>query len=230
MQQINLYQPATRRKFEPLSSVAILLYTLLLTAGLGGWYGYELSQFKGMQQELAMHTSEKERLIEVMSQQMKTSSPQGKNRQLEHRIESIRDNQRLKLKVIRRLKDPGLSNTTGFSTFFDGLSRQSLPRKLWLSDILIEQGGRYLMLKGGAVEASLVPVFLQRLSDESDFEGMEFYAFNLIRPELEEEAWHIDFTVDSRPPKNSQPKKQVRIEKVGVDKALDHLEEALKEQ
>lgn len=226
MQQINLYQPVTRRKLEPLSSVAILLYALLLSIALGGWYGYELSQLNVVQQEVDTLKKEKERLLATMSQLTKNSSPPGKDMQLERRIESIRDNQHLKLKVIRRLKDPGLSNTTGFSAFFDGLSRQSIPRKLWLSDILIEQGGKHLMLKGGAMKASLVPVFLQRLSAESHFQGMEFHAFNLNRPE--EESWHIDFTVDTRSGKEDQPVKRVRIEKVGVDKALEQLDEVLK--
>ncbi|MCF6283483.1 MAG: PilN domain-containing protein [Candidatus Polarisedimenticolaceae bacterium] len=228
MQQINLYQPATRRKLEPLGSVAMLIYALLLSVVLGGWYGYELSQFNVVQQEVDRLKKEKEILLANMARLTKNSSPPGKNTQLERRIELIRGNQNLKLKVIRRLKDPGLSNTTGFSIFFDGLSRQSIPNKLWLSDILIEQGGKHLMLKGGAMKASLVPVFLQRLSAEGNFQGMEFHAFNLTRPE--DEPWHIDFSVDTRPEKESQPVKRVRIEKVGVDKALERLDEVLKKK
>jgi hypothetical protein len=72
--------------------------------------------------------------------------------------------------------------TRGFSAHLAGLGRQSLAG-LWLTGIVIADGGRSLSLQGRAREHTLLPRYLAALAAEPVYRGQEFRVFRLARGE-----------------------------------------------
>jgi hypothetical protein len=87
-----------------------------------------------------------------------------------------------------------LSRTEGasFSAYFRGLARQPVAG-LWLEELRIESGGESLSLRGQAVEARVIPKFLQVLRAEEAFTGHTFAEVEFERQSLEDPRQTISF-------------------------------------
>jgi hypothetical protein len=66
------------------------------------------------------------------------------------------------------------------SAYLEGLGRQR-PEGLWLTQIVIANGGRDLALDGSTLNAALLPGYLEGLGRENAFAGLTFHQFNLAR-------------------------------------------------
>ena len=78
----------------------------------------------------------------------------------------------------------------GFSAYMGDLSQHALDG-MWLSEIVLEDGGTRIQLKGTTTDAILLPEFLQSLSEGSSFEGHLFDEFVI----QEGEAGLLDFDI-----------------------------------
>jgi hypothetical protein len=78
-----------------------------------------------------------------------------------------------KTQVLNLLSGETLGNTQGFAGQLAALGRRH-PSGLWLQRILVADGGRRLELRGQALEAQLLPNFLDALQNESVLSGMAF--------------------------------------------------------
>ncbi len=65
-----------------------------------------------------------------------------------------------------------------FSIFFDDLGRYT-PQGLWFSGISISNGGRNINLSGSAVQAELVPQFIQQLRNSKSLNERKFQEFTI---------------------------------------------------
>jgi len=74
-----------------------------------------------------------------------------------------------------------LGNTTGFSGYLTALGRRN-PDGLWLRKVQIADGGRRIALQGSALDADLVPQFIDALQHEPAFNGVAFDEFKINRP------------------------------------------------
>ena len=74
-----------------------------------------------------------------------------------------------------------------FSDYMDGLGRQHVDG-LWLEHVFIGLRGQHIELKGAMREASLLPRYLQRLSNESVFQGLRFQLMKIEdEPDIEQQ-------------------------------------------
>ena len=84
-------------------------------------------------------------------------------------------------KVLDLLAGKTLGNTAGFSAHLAAFGRRN-PDGLWLRRVSISDGGREIAIRGGALDAALVPRFIGALQEEPAFRGTSFQHFALENP------------------------------------------------
>ena len=195
MQQVNLYQPTVRKRWKLFSIQMTLSIALAMSVILMAVY---YSAYRN-QQEIAMSLQktklQEEGQLKRMAELQTKLYPKSKSQQMEQKLDLLKAERRQKYRVLNRLQDQRISNTAGFSTYFEALANQRLP-ELWLTRIRIHEGGEQLFLDGSALQADLVPQYLQRLATEAAYKGRVFQTFTLTRPE--DEAWHMDFSIGTQ--------------------------------
>ncbi len=72
----------------------------------------------------------------------------------------------------RELESSKFSNETGFSLYFEGLSRQVVDN-LWLTEIKIQKGGAYMVFKGLTNNVSIVQSLLKKLEEDQVFQSRD---------------------------------------------------------
>jgi len=180
MQQINLFQSNLRSAHRQLPlqkagyvlAVSVAVFTVI--TGIQWW----LLNNKQNEKQLAQQ-QQKDILLEI-----KTISAE---------IARISDDSELKKNLIAKeselvnkqnilqvLSGQRFGNTNGFASHLTGLSRQHV-KGMWLTNLSIHQGGEKLNLQGSTYSPEYVPRYLQNLSKEPSFKGVEFKTFLLQR-------------------------------------------------
>lgn len=195
MQQVNLYQPAVRKRWKLFSiqmtlSIALAMLVLLMAVYYSGYRN---------QQEIVVNLQktklQEEAQLARMAELQTKLHPKSQSQQMEQKLDLLKAERQQKYRVLNHLQDQRISNTAGFSTYFEALAKQRMP-ELWLTRIRVHDGGEQMLLDGSALQADLVPEYLQRLATEAAYKGRVFQTFTITRPE--EEAWHIDFSIGTQ--------------------------------
>lgn len=182
MQQINLYQPIFRKQEKIFSAKTMLQGAALVALGMLAFYGYAAWQTRGLEAQVAQFERQRDEAAKRVTELARTMPERSKSTALEQDVARLRNELRGKQQVVARLADRSTGNTDGYSAHLEGLARQRLPQ-LWLTHIGLRRGGSVVELHGSALSPEQVPQYLQRLSAEAAFSGVEFHQFNLSRPE-----------------------------------------------
>ena len=193
MQQINLLQSELRSLQKGLSVknaasfVGIFLAVIGLITTIQYWQKYS------QQQNLLASKQEKEQLVKDI--QVISTEITGLSDDSEYKKILLVKEQELhnKEKVLTALTGQEFGNTKGFAEHFTGLSRQHVDG-LWLTSLDIHAGGEKLNLQGSTFTPEYVPRYLQNLSDESSFKGVEFKTFLMER---DKGSSRVDFDIRS---------------------------------
>ncbi len=113
---------------------------------------------------------------------------------LAHQVMQLRAEKAARLPLLTLLVDHSPDQFAGFSEHLRGLAREDLAG-VWLRDIALADGGHSLVLQGSALRAELVPRYVQRLSRQAPFAGLEFASLVMSRSEERKEA--VDFVLRS---------------------------------
>jgi len=195
MQQVNLYQPTIRKRWKLFSIQMTMSFALAMLVVLMVVYYFTYQSQREIAVNLQKTKLQEEGQLKRMAELQAKLYPKSKSHQMEQKLNLLKAERRQKHRVLSRLQDQSISNTMGFSTYFEALAKQRLP-ELWLTKIRIQEGGEQLFLDGSALQADLVPKYLQRLATEAAYKGRVFQTFALTRPE--NEAWHIDFSIGTQ--------------------------------
>ena len=196
MQQINLYQPAVFIKTSPfvarrlLLAGAIWLGILLLGYGVAHW---RLWRVEGQLAELDARQQTARQHIAELQQQYPVTSPAV---ELADQLEQLRAAKAARVPLLSLLADQSPDDFPGFSEHLQGLAREDLAG-VWLRVIVLSGGGQSLVLEGSALRAELVPRYVQRLSRQPAFAGLEFARLVMSRSEEREDA--VDFVLRTTP-------------------------------
>jgi hypothetical protein len=196
MQQVNLYQPILRKQEKVFSAKTLLQGNLLVLAGLVLIYLYTVFQTQGLKDQLKQTGQHREVQIKRLAELSAQYPPRSKDASLAARLEQARATLQRKRTILTAVKDLGLDSEVNFSRHLTSLARQDLP-DLWLQRIFL-QYGQHVELQGSAYRAEEVPLYLQRLSEETAFNGAEFQTVVIARSE--EFADRVTFTLSSKPP------------------------------
>lgn len=196
MQQVNLYSAEFRPEqiilpYKHIVFAVVALITVLVVVSV--YLGISQSN-----QSKALKTVQANAIVmqeEVASHKayLATLKPDpalvDENKSLTERIEQGR-------RLVSEFESLSLSELRDFSPYLIGLARHTKP-ELWLSNITIESAGHYLRLQGKALEPDAVPRYLQRLSEETAFEGSRFSLFSVKANEQNNKPF--EFILESKP-------------------------------
>jgi hypothetical protein len=193
-QQINLYQSAVIVKTSPLAARRLLLAVgvgiglLLLGYGAVRWQLWRAEDhLTGIK---AQEQAARERIVGLQQ----TYSTRKYSEALARQVAQLKAEKAARLPLLTLLVDHSPDQFPGFSEHLSGLAREDLAG-VWLRDIALADGGHSLVLQGSALRAELIPRYVQRLSRQASFAGLEFASLVMSRSEERNEA--VDFVLRS---------------------------------
>jgi len=182
-QQINLYQPIFRKEKIIFSAQTIVWLTLGLIVLLIAWSLLIGQRINSLEAELERQQDAEQRAIGQLSElqsSMPSDQPDAALQAQVERLRERRDGLRESLTALERRMPATEVNLLGR---LDALASK-VPEGLWLSSILMADQGQTLTVGGNALEARLVPGWLNELSRIEQFSGMGFRQIHLSeRPE-----------------------------------------------
>jgi len=190
-QEINLYQPILRKRKKVFSARALLQASAAVAVGLLSFYGYGLWQVQSLQGELAGLEGQRDvasRRLAQLSAELRPN--EKKSRLLEDEVERLSRELEVRHKVRALLTSGAYGNQGGFSEYLAGLARQRVDG-LWLTGVEISEGRKDVGISGSALSPELLPMFVQRLAEESAFAGTRFETVRMVRPEAD--VSRVDF-------------------------------------
>jgi hypothetical protein len=178
MQQINLYQPIFRKQEKIFSAKTMLQGAALVALGMAAFFAYAAWQTRNLDMQATQFERQRDDATRRVADLARAIPERSKSAALEQEVTRLRTELRRKQQVVARLDDRSSGNTRGYSAHLEGLARQRLPQ-LWLTHIGLRRGGSVVELQGSTLHPEQVPQYLQRLSAESAFSGVEFRQFTL---------------------------------------------------
>lgn len=172
-QQINLYQPIFRKEQIVFSARTIVWLSAGFLVLLLLW-SFLVSQRVGrLEAEHERQLQAEERAVSQLTRLQREAGPSEPSPELEARVarlEQRRETLELSLQALDR-QVPAAQSRLGDRV--DALARQ-LPEGMWLTRIELASENQQMTLRGRALAARLVPVYLQRLGEEPQFAGTGF--------------------------------------------------------
>jgi hypothetical protein len=180
-QQINLFNPAFQAKRKLFGAMAMAQALLLLVIGVAAIGYYCERSISALQREAdsgVRQLEKKKRQLAGVSDELR---PRQKSPELEAQLAEA-EAQLTSLKRIASVIDRGeLGNATGYSEYFRALARQHVDG-LWLTGLAITGAGCDIGVHGRALNASLLPGFLGRLTQERILQGKAFGSLQISQP------------------------------------------------
>ncbi len=170
-QQINLYNPIFLKQKKHFSARTMLQSLAVIVAGALGFYAYAVYQTGVLRQsavELEARTKQqREQLVKLG----RDYSPQGKSRLLEEELARAEARLKSRVALMERLRSEKLGSTEGFAQFLEAFAKRPVAG-VWLTGIRLgSEGESLLSVHGRALQAHLVPAYLQALSGEPVMQG-----------------------------------------------------------
>lgn len=193
-QQINLYQSAVIIKSSPLAARRLLPAVVVCVGLLLLGYGAACWQLWRMEGHLADVRAQEQAAQERVVDLRQSYATREYSEALARQVAQLKAEKAVRLPLLTLLVDHSPDEFPGFSECLRGLAREDLDG-VWLRDIALAEGGHSLVLQGSALRAELVPRYVQRLSRQASFAGLEFASLVMSRSEERKEA--VDFVLRS---------------------------------
>lgn len=192
MQQINLYLEEFKHKKRPYSAQTIMVamlagFALSVIASVGIWMtNYKMkSQIEGQREKV-------EAAENYLKEVAKDYPAPIIDSRLERTVEAMSERKDRNQRLLGYLSKHNLSiHRQSFSRILEALYGIS-EKGLWLTSIIIRDGGTSITLQGLMQKPDSLPKYLKKLGQEAAFQGMQFSVFDLNR-----QAENIAFKVSS---------------------------------
>ncbi len=180
-QQINLFNPIFLKQKKIFTAVHMAQTLGLVLAGALALVAYGMVKTSQLEKRAAAGklavAAREARLADVIRQ----FPPRQKSKALEDELTR-------KLAEVRALQDVqgvlergDIGNTAGYSEYFRAFARQDV-HGVWLTGIDIVGAGKDIALEGRALQAELVPGYIQRLTREAVLQGKTFGSLEIGQP------------------------------------------------
>lgn len=178
-QQVNLYNPIFLKQKKIFSSKTMLEALAVLVLGLMVFYGYARYQVANLQTESERSAKRLEaaearfgRLAQQFGPRQKRGDIEAKIRQTEAELNTLGE-------VQAALNRGVVGAGNGFSPYLKAFARQSISG-LWLTGFSISASD--MAISGRTLKPELVPVYIQRLSEEQVMQGRKFALLEMRQP------------------------------------------------
>lgn len=172
-QQINLFNQGFKKQSNNFSFVTMLQALGVIVAGSLLFYGYALYQgqqlTKLLDESVQRVKSEEGKLAQLNA----AFSPEQSGKALQEEVQGLEKRLAEQDALIETLKSGAVGNTTGYSEYMRAFSRQVVPG-LWLTAFQLTGGATQVSLSGAVLNPESLPVYIQRLGQESVMQGKTF--------------------------------------------------------
>lgn len=202
--QINLYHPRFLKQHDPLTLrntalAAAAVYVVLGAAS--GWAWQNAAERRAAASAAEEELKSVRAKVEAAGKELAARKP---NPQLAAELERSEALLQRRSEIARLLESGVIGNTAGFSDFMRGFARQAQDG-LWLTGFRIGSGGEDMEIRGNMLNAAALPDYIRRLGGEKAFQGRNFAALTLNRPEQAAPAPGGRDAVATAPPAGARP-------------------------
>lgn len=173
MQQVNLFRPQFAKAPTQFGWRSLLILTgcaVLAMAGISAYGHLQLQALGRQANAVERQLGELRQGLARLNQGLDSMQNDPHEAAARERLRRRNVEAQQFLQSLNRMAQP---DGSGFASHFRGLARNPVPG-LWLEELQIQAGGEALILRGQALEPSLIPRFLQALRGESAFAGHAF--------------------------------------------------------
>ncbi|HJV01134.1 MAG TPA: hypothetical protein VJ752_11330 [Burkholderiaceae bacterium] len=181
-QQINLFNPIFLKQKKVFGAVPMLESLALILVGTVAltWYAsYKVGQLERTAAAGKTVLAGREQMLNKAVAQF---APRPKSpviaaniAEAEARLASLHD-------VEGVLRSGALGDRTGYAEYFRAFARQNVSG-LWLTGLTIEGAGNGIGLQGKAMQPTLIPSYIARLTSEKVMHGRTFASLQIARPD-----------------------------------------------
>nr|WP_218892725.1 hypothetical protein [Duganella sp. 1224] len=136
--------------------------------------------------ELQREADEGKAMLAVREQRLVKAGQQFAPRASDPRLAAELADAQAELKALNDvsavLQGGALGNTNGYAEYFRALSRQNVSG-LWLTGVTINGAGNDIGVQGRAMQATLIPNYIARLTGERVMHGKSFASLDIGRPD-----------------------------------------------
>lgn len=177
-QQINLYQPIFRKEQIVFSAQTIAWLALGLIVVLVIWSLLVGQRISSLETELERQQQAEQRAVRQVAELQASMPSDQPDAALQARVEALRARREGLRESLAALAQRMPATDVDLLARLDALAVR-IPEGLWLTGVLMADQGQTLSVDGHALEARLVPEWLNRLSRASEFSGMGFRRIRL---------------------------------------------------
>lgn len=180
-QQINLFNPLFLKQKKIFSAITmaqvlgVVLVACILISLLVGW------QMRIREKQAADSTAQVTKLKSALDNAALHYAPHTADAALDGRLEKAQGDVQSLESVQTALNGGGIGDTKGYSIYFRSFSRQ-IVNGVWLTGINIDGAGQQIDIRGRALQADLVPEYLQRLGRETEMKSKTFATLDMKAP------------------------------------------------
>lgn len=181
-QQINLFNPIflKQKKIFTALPMAEALGVIVVGALLLNWYAVQSVA------ELEKEAASGKELLAKREQRLAAARVQfaarAKNPALASEVVAAEAELKALRDVSSVLQGGTLGNTAGYAEYFRAFSRQNVSG-LWLTGVSINGAGNDIGVQGRAMQATLIPNYIARLTGERVMHGKTFASLDISRPD-----------------------------------------------
>jgi hypothetical protein len=181
-QQINLFNPIflKQRQVFTADHIAQMLGAIVVGALLLVAFGaYRVSRMEREVAAAQAHASAREAALTKVKAEF---APREKSKFLQDEAARLQAELAAMREAEDVLKGGDLGNTFGYAEYFRAFARQNVSG-LWLTGLEIVGAGREISVRGKALQASLVPGYIARLTQEPILRGKTFGSLQIGGPD-----------------------------------------------
>jgi len=191
-QQVNLYQPilgAEKRLFSARAigvGLSLLGLSLCALAGLGAW------RTGRVEHSVAVLEAQQAAALTMAERAGAALQPGRSVAELETQAKGLSADIAARERALDLVRLGKVSPATGFAARLEALARRQLDG-LWLHTIVVGSGDGRLALRGGTVDAGLIPAYLGALAAEPALAGVRFDKLAIRRAKQQEAPAQLVF-------------------------------------
>lgn len=183
-QQINLYDPALKRKRDwfALSNVVLgagIAAVLVMAAGLLARGGLPALQAQASASETQLKAMREQVLVLGQRVAERKADPR-----IEQELSAARQLAEVRGVVLQTLRQRLESDAPAYAEYLRGLARQSMTG-LWITGFVWDAANDSMEIRGRTTDPALLPEYIRRLNREPAFRGHAFAALNVAEGKVE---------------------------------------------
>ncbi len=172
-QQINLYQPIAEQGGRDFSAKAAGLAVLTVFVSMLGIWGYGTWQVAHVQALVQTLEQQQKQQQDALAQIASMHAARANPEQLQAQIKELTAELSTRHRALMLLRNGAAGRTVGFSPSLTALARGHVDG-LWIQHLLLSGTVGRMTLEGVAMDADLVPVYLQGLGKDPVLAGARF--------------------------------------------------------